>query len=216
MIKIAPSILSADFANFGRDIARLSDWGADWVHFDVMDGNFVPNMSFGPSVCAAIRPLTRLPIDVHLMVEHPADWVEPFSKAGADVITIHVEADRHMHRTLSLIHDHGKKAGVVLNPGTPVSFASEVLPYCDVVLLMSVNPGFGGQKFIPTIPTKIAALRQMIDDRGLSTEIEVDGGVNDETAKLCVDAGATVLVAGSAVFKANSPADMIHSLRCGR
>ena len=213
MIKIAPSILSADFANLGRDIVSLSDWNADWVHFDVMDGHFVPNMSFGPPICAAIRPLTKLPIDVHLMVEDPTRFIPWFQKAGADIITIHVEAERHLHRALQQIHEGGCKAGVVLNPGTPALAVKEVLPYCDLVLVMSVNPGYGGQKFIPESLDKIAELRQMIDQRGLTTEIEVDGGVNPETAKLCIDAGATVLVAGSAVFLAKDPKDMIHQLR---
>ena len=213
---IAPSILSANFARLGEEVDAVLAAGADWVHFDVMDGHFVPNMSFGPPICAAIRPLTKLPIDVHLMVEDPTRFIPWFQKAGADIITVHVEAERHLHRALQQIHEGGCKAGVVLNPGTPALAVKEVLPYCDLVLVMSVNPGYGGQKFIPESLEKIAELRQMIDQRGLTTEIEVDGGVNPETAKLCIDAGATVLVAGSAVFQANNPADMIHSLRCGK
>ena len=213
MIKIAPSILSADFSNLGRDIVSLSDWNADWVHFDVMDGHFVPNMSFGPPILSAIRPLTKLPIDVHLMVEEPSRFIPWFQKAGADIITIHVEAEKHLHRALQQIHEGGCKAGVVLNPGTPAVAVREVLPYCDLVLVMSVNPGYGGQKFIPESLEKISELRGMIDERGLKTEIEVDGGINPETAKLCIDAGATVLVAGSAVFLANNPKDMIQQLR---
>lgn len=213
MIKIAPSILSADFSNLGRDIVSLSDWHADWVHFDVMDGHFVPNMSFGPPILSAIRPLTKLPIDVHLMVEEPSRFIPWFQKAGADIITIHVEAEKHLHRALQQIHEGGCKAGVVLNPGTPAIAVKEVLPYCDLVLVMSVNPGYGGQKFIPESLEKISELRKMIDERGLRTEIEVDGGINPETAKLCIDAGATVLVAGSAVFLAKNPKDMIQQLR---
>ena len=216
MIKIAPSILPANLANLGHDIASLSQWNADWIHFDVMDGHFVPNMSFGPPICAAIRPLTKLPIDVHLMVEDPTRFAAWFIQAGADIITIHAEAEKHLHRALQQIHEGGCKAGVVLNPGTPAVAVKEVLPYCDLVLVMSVNPGFGGQQFIPESLEKIAELRHMIDSRGLSTEIEVDGGVNPETAQRCIDAGATVLVAGSAVFHASDPADMIHKLRCGR
>ena len=216
MIKIAPSILAADFANLGRDVQSLSSWGADWLHFDVMDGQFVPNLSFGPPILSAIRPLTRLPIDAHLMVENPSRFIPWFLQAGADSITIHVEAEQHLHRSLQQIREAGCRAGVVLNPGTPAIAAKEVLPYCDLVLVMSVNPGYGGQKFIPESLGKIAELRGMIDERHLSTEIEVDGGINPETAKLCIDAGATVLVAGSAVFQASSPAGMIRDLRCGR
>lgn len=214
MIKIAPSILSANFAAMGEAVEKLKAQGADWVHFDVMDGNFVPNITFGPDMCKALRPLTDLPIDVHLMVEHPSDWIEPFKKAGADILTVHVEsAEHHLHRALQSIHAAGMKAGVVLNPATPIESCVHLLPECDLVLLMSVNPGFGGQSFIYETPRKIRALRKEIDDRGLKTLIEIDGGVNPETAKLCIEAGADVLVAGSAVFKAPDPAEMIKALR---
>jgi ribulose-phosphate 3-epimerase len=214
MIKIAPSILSANFAAMGKAVSALSAQGADWVHFDVMDGNFVPNIAFGPDMCKALRPLTELPIDVHLMVEHPSDWIEPFKKAGADILTIHVESsERHLHRALQSIHATGMKAGVVLNPATPVCSCMHLLPECDLVLLMSVNPGFGGQSFIPETLRKIRELRHEIDVRGLGTLIEIDGGVNPDTAKLCIEAGADVLVAGSAVFRAPDPAEMIKALR---
>ncbi|MBQ6234994.1 MAG: ribulose-phosphate 3-epimerase [Clostridia bacterium] len=214
MIKIAPSILSANFAAMGEAVSKLSAQGADWVHFDVMDGNFVPNITFGPDMCKALRPLTDLPLDVHLMVEHPGDWIEPFRKAGADILTFHAESsERHLHRALQAIHAAGMKAGVVLNPATPISACVHLLPECDLVLLMSVNPGFGGQSFIPETLNKIRALKAEIESRGLDTLIEVDGGVNPDTAKLCIEAGADVLVAGSAVFKADDPAEMIRALR---
>ena len=216
MIKISPSVLASDFSRLGEEAAKMEKCGADYLHLDVMDGHFVPNLSFGPPILSSIRPLTKLPVDVHLMVEEPSRFVPWFLNAGADIITIHVEAEKHLHRALQQIHEAGRKAGIVHNPGTPAIAAKELLPYCDLVLVMSVNPGYGGQKFIPESVEKIAELRNMIDARNLATEIEVDGGINPETAKLCIDAGATVLVAGSAVFQAGNPADMIRALRGGK
>lgn len=213
MIKIAPSILSADFAAMGATVENVSRWQGDWIHFDVMDGHFVPNITFGPAMCKALRPHTSLPLDVHLMVEDPIRWVEPFKEAGADILTFHVEADRHIHRTLQAIHAAGMKGGVVLNPATPIEMCKYVLCDCDLVLLMSVNPGFGGQKFIPQIVTKIFELASLKKEMGLSFEIEVDGGVNPQTAALCREAGATVLVAGSAVFSAADPSEAVRLIR---
>ncbi|MEA4969833.1 MAG: ribulose-phosphate 3-epimerase [Candidatus Pelethousia sp.] len=215
MIKIAPSVLSADYANMGQAVARLADWQADYVHFDVMDGSFVPAITFGHGLCKALRPYTDLPIDVHLMVEHPETQIEAFAEAGANIITIHVEADRHAHRTLQRIHSLGCRAGVVLNPGTPALMAEPLLEMCDIILVMSVNPGAGGQKFIPAVLPKLRALRQWAQEQGLAYEIEVDGGINPETARLCKEAGADVLVAGNSVFSAVDPAEMIRLLREG-
>ncbi len=210
---IAPSILSADFARLGEQVAAAERGGADWLHVDVMDGHFVPNITIGPLVVAALRPITRLPLDVHLMIEAPDRYLADFAQAGADYLTVHAEACPHLHRSLQAIKALGVKAGVVLNPATPLSALEHVLEECDLVLLMSVNPGFGGQKFIPQVLGKVAALRAMIDERGLPTLIEVDGGVAAANAREVARAGADVLVAGSAVFGEADVAGAIKRLR---
>lgn len=204
MIKIAASILASDFARLGEQVREAEAGGADYIHVDVMDGHFVPNITLGPLVVQAIRPVTSLPLDVHLMIEAPERYVEDFATAGADIITVQQEACIHLHRVVELIKGFKKKAGVAINPATPVLMLEEILPFIDQVLVMTVNPGFGGQSFIETMPRKIAAMRQMIDSRGLNIEVEVDGGINPETAPRVVSAGARILVAGSAVFRGRS------------
>ncbi|NRG45638.1 ribulose-phosphate 3-epimerase [Bacillus sp. CRN 9] len=213
MVKIAPSILSADFSKLGEEIKDVEQGGADYIHVDVMDGHFVPNITIGPLIVDAIRPITKLPLDVHLMIENPDQYIEAFAKAGADYITVHVEACQHLHRTIHLIKSYGIKAGVVLNPATPVQSIKHVLEDIDMVLLMTVNPGFGGQKFITSVLPKIAEVKQLIEAGDLQVEIEVDGGVNEETAKLCMEAGADVLVAGSAVYNKENRAEAIAAIR---
>ena len=200
MIKIAPSILSADFSRLGDEIRAIERGGADYVHIDVMDGHFVPNITIGPLVVDAVRRVTDLPLDVHLMIENPDRYIPDFVKAGADIVTVHQEAVPHLHRTVQLIHSLGKRAGVSINPATPVSTLDVILEELDLVLIMSVNPGFGGQGFIPACLPKIEELRSQIDRRGLAVELEVDGGVKTDNIGLIAGAGADVFVAGSAVF----------------
>ncbi|MBM7692314.1 ribulose-phosphate 3-epimerase [Peribacillus deserti] len=213
MVKIAPSILSADFSRLGEEIKDVERGGADLIHIDVMDGHFVPNITIGPLIVEAVRPITKLPLDVHLMIEDPDRYIEAFANAGADFITVHVEASRHLHRTVQLIKSFGVKAGVVLNPSTPVESIQHVIEDVDMVLLMSVNPGFGGQSFISGVLPKIKKVKEMASELGAVIEIEVDGGVNEQTAKLCIENGATVLVAGSAVYNQPDRAKAIQALK---
>ena len=213
MIKIAPSILSADFSRLAEEVQAVDRAGADYIHIDVMDGHFVPNITIGPLVVAALRKVTDKPLDVHLMIENPDLYIADFAKAGADIITVHQEAVPHLHRTVQLIKSLGKQAGVSLNPATPVETLDVILDQLDLVLVMSVNPGFGGQAFISSALDKIRALRQRISQRGLATELQVDGGIKVDNIREVVAAGADVLVAGSAVFNANDYAATITALR---
>lgn len=200
MIKIAPSILAANFSKLAEEVKEVEQAGAKLIHIDVMDGHFVPNITMGPIVVEALRPVTKLPLDVHLMIENPDNYIESFAKAGADYITVHVEACPHLHRTIQLIRSFGVKPGVVLNPHTPIEAIQHVLEDIDMVLFMTVNPGFGGQKFIHSVIPKIKQLSDIIKERDLAIEIEIDGGITAETIVPCAEAGATIFVAGSAIY----------------
>ena len=201
MIKLAPSILSADFARLGEQIDEATRAGADYVHVDVMDGHFVPNITIGAPVVASIRRVTTLPLDVHLMIEHPERYISNFVDAGADIITVHVESSPHLRATIQAIKEQGARAGVSINPPTPIGAIEEFLPHVSLILVMSVNPGFGGQPFIPETLPRIAHIRRILDDRGLSAELEVDGGINADNAPDIVKAGTNVLVAGNSIFR---------------
>lgn len=212
-MKIAPSILSADFSNLQRDIELVEKGGADYIHVDVMDGQFVPNITFGPNIVQAIRPITKLPLDVHLMIVDPEKYITAFAKAGADIITVHVEATPHIHRALQMMKDLGVKSGVVINPGTPITMIKHVLPIADQVLVMTVNPGFGGQSFIEETVEKIAELSELREQNNWHYSIEVDGGIVPETAQICQKAGADVFVAGSYIYNSEDPVGQINQLK---
>ena len=213
MLKIAPSILSADFSRLGEEVKAVEVAGADYIHVDVMDGRFVPNITIGPLIVSAVRKVTNLPLDVHLMIEEPERYVEDFAKAGSDIIVVHAEACRHLHRVIQQIKATGKRAGVSLNPATPLNVLEYVLEELDLVLLMTVNPGFGGQSFIEACLPKIRTLRNMLDSRGCKAELEIDGGVKPANTARIVEAGANVLVAGSAVFGNPDYAAVITEMR---
>ena len=212
MFEIAPSILSADFTRLGDEILAVSAGGARVLHVDVMDGQFVPNITIGLPVVKSIRKVTDLTIDTHLMIENPGQYAAKFAEAGANMVSVHVEADHHLHRTLSSIRDAGAEAGIAINPATPLIALEEALPFADFVLLMSVNPGFGGQEFIETSVDKLRRLRKMIDDRGLETRIEIDGGIDGDNIGLIVESGAEIIVAGSAVFGGGEPERAVRNL----
>lgn len=212
-MKIAPSILSADFANLQRDIEFVEKHGADYIHVDVMDGQFVPNITFGPAVVQAIRPITKLPLDVHLMIVNPERFIHEFAKAGADIIGVHIEATPHLHRAIQMIKAEDVKAEVVINPGTPVEAIKYVLPLVDQILVMTVNPGFGGQSFLPEMADKIRELAKLKEQYGYHYDIEVDGGIDDQTIRVCVEAGANVFVAGSYIYGAQHPEERINALK---
>lgn len=213
MIKLAPSILSADFSNLLKDVQEVEKAGVEYLHIDVMDGHFVPNITIGPLVVQALRKKSNLVFDVHLMIENPDIYIDDFVSAGADLITIHAEAVDHLHRTVQKIKEKGVKAGIALNPATPITAIEFMLPYVDMILLMSVNPGFGGQKFIPEVLPKIKALKQMIDNGNYKIDIQVDGGINANNAGEVVKAGANILVAGSAIFNTPEREQAIKKLR---
>lgn len=212
-IRVAPSLLSADFGNLAFEVERVEAAGADMLHLDIMDGHFVPNITFGPDVVRAVRKIAKLPLDVHLMIENPDRFISRFAGAGADILTVHLEACKHLHRTVGAIKEAGIKAGVSLNPHNPPLLLSQVIGEIDLVLLMSVNPGFGGQTFIETTVAKIATVKKLIEEYHSDSLIEVDGGINDKTGKLCVEAGADILVAGNYVFSAKDIKQAIDSLR---
>jgi len=212
MIQIAPSILAANFSKLADEVKEVEKAGAKLIHIDVMDGHFVPNITMGPIVVEAIRPVTTLPLDVHLMIENPDQYIESFAKAGANYITVHVEACRHLHRTIQLIRSYGVKPGVVLNPHTPIESIKHILDDVDLVLLMTVNPGFGGQKFIHSVVSKIAELSALIKEKNLNVEIEIDGGINSETIVPCAQAGATIFVAGSAIYGKENRTEALQSI----
>lgn len=213
MIKIAPSILSADFSCLADEIKKVENAGADYIHIDVMDGTFVPNITIGSPVVKSLRKVTNLIFDVHLMVEHPETQIKSFAEAGADIITFHIETVKHAHRVIQEIKSFGKKVGVALNPATPLVMLEEILPDIDMALLMTVNPGFGGQKFIDTMVEKIAILRHTAEDNEFDIDIEVDGGINDKTAPLVIEAGANILVAGSYVYNAEDVKEAMKLIR---